>query len=317
MNNPWQNLNHNTIINAVELATGEKLSNILIQRNSYINRVYELEKYESKERIIVKFYRPGRWEKGLIQEELFLLNTLKDNDINVVAPLTYHQENLFNFEGINFTIFPKKGGRALDEFDEQRWQEIGRLIARMHLTSRTITNSQRIIWKPEIATGKHLDILLKGDHLPLNFRDSLKNSVDLLIDKTAQLFANEPLFLIHGDCHRGNLIHRPGEGVFIVDFDDSSVGPAVQDIWMLLPGTIEETERELEWFLSGYETFREFNRSSLTLIPALRAMRIIHYAAWCELQSEDSGFSEQFPEWGTTRYWNEIIRDIQSIVYRY
>jgi len=317
MKNVWQPLNHHTIIKAVEEATGEKLNSLLIQRNSYINRVYELEKAADQQRIIVKFYRPERWQKELILEELNFLGSLKEAEINVIAPLSYDQHTLFDYQGIFFAIFPKKGGRSLDEFDKESWQEIGRLIARMHLTGQSCTDSLRIVWTPQTATRNHLDIILQGDHLPPNFRDSLQNSVELLIAKTAELFADESLFLIHGDCHRGNLIHRPGEGIFIVDFDDSSIGPAVQDLWMLLPGSPEETEQELEWFLSGYETFREFRRGSLQLIPALRAMRIIHYAAWCELQSSDPGFEEQFPDWGTTRYWNETIREVQALVNYY
>ena len=59
----WQTLDHDSVLNAVEKTLGEKLSSVLRQRNSYINRVYELEKHASRERFIVKVYRPGRWAK--------------------------------------------------------------------------------------------------------------------------------------------------------------------------------------------------------------------------------------------------------------
>jgi Ser/Thr protein kinase RdoA (MazF antagonist) len=315
MNNVWQSLKHNKILNIIEETIGDKLTNLLIQRNSYINRVFELEKV-NKERIIVKFYRPGRWTKEMIGEEHALLVKLAENDIPVIEPINFNGSSLFLLDGISFAVFPKKGGRALDEFNKESWLEIGRMIARMHSVSETFDKSQRVVWRPAVATRQHLDILLQGDYLPFDFKSSLKNIVELFIEKADPLFKNEQLFLIHGDCHKGNLIHRPGEGTFIVDFDDISVGPAVQDLWMLLPDVPEESEQEINWFVEGYETFRDFNDDSLKLVPALKVMRIIHFAGWCALQSSDVDFDKHFSEWGSIKYWNELIRDVQELVFR-
>jgi len=125
----------------------------------------------------------------------------------------------------------------------------------------------------------------------------------------------QKFILLHGDCHKGNFIVRPGEGLFIVDFDDMCFGPAIQDLWMLLPDVVENCQNELSWFLDGYETFRAFDPDSLNLIPYLRAMRIIHYAAWLAVQSGEPDFNHNFPEAGTSRYWNLLIKDLQEIVY--
>jgi Ser/Thr protein kinase RdoA (MazF antagonist) len=84
---------------------------------------------------------------------------------------------------------------------------------------------------------------------------------------------------------------------------------------MLLPDTVENSQNELEWFLKGYETFREFDRESLKLIPALRGMRILHYAAWLAVQSRESDFLNNFPDTGKPKYWNGLIKDLQGIVY--
>lgn len=314
MTNCWQKLDHDTVLNAVEKITGEKLTNLFIRRNSYINRVYELEKASSRERFIVKFYRPGRWTSEMIMTEHDFLYRLSGNDLKVIVPLKFQGNSLMFLENIPLAIFPKKGGRAFDEFDKPRWQEIGRLLARLHLTGETVKNSQRISWRPAVATKKHLDILLNNGHLPPDFAVSLERVTELFIAKAEPLFAREKMLLIHGDCHFGNLIHRPEEGTFIIDFDDISVGPAVQDLWMLLPGTPQESAVELGWFLEGYRTFRDLDLRELELIPALKVMRIIHFASWCALQSGDPDFAEHFPEWGTLRYWNTLIRDIQEIV---
>ena len=40
---------------------------------------------------------------------------------------------------------------------------------------------------------------------------------------------------LHGDCHAGNVLWTDA-GPHFVDFDDARMGPAVQDLWMLMSG---------------------------------------------------------------------------------
>ena len=315
MQNRWQGLDHDSILNTIEATTGAKLTSLLIRRNSYINRVFELEKKDGKERFIAKFYCPNRWTKAMILEEHRFLEELSAKEIPVIPPIKHGGETLFALNNIPFAVFPKKGGRAFDEFNKESWQELGRLLARLHLIGETFKGSSRIVWKPGIATRKHMDILIGKGHVLPDFQKSLQDIVEFFIKKAEPLFADEQLLLIHGDCHKGNLIHRPGESIYIVDFDDISVGPAVQDLWMLLPGAPEESEQEIAWFLEGYETFHSFPARSMQLIPALKVMRMVHYAAWCALQSRDPDFEDNFPLWGKPRYWNELIKDIQETVF--
>ena len=144
----WQTLDHDSVLNAVEKTLGEKLSSVLRQRNSYINRVYELEKHASRERFIVKFYRPGRWAKEMILEEHQFLWDLAAKEIPVIPPLAFQNTTLFSTGSIHYAIFPKKGGRALDEFDQDSWQELGRLLARIHAVGALHKGSQRVTRRP-------------------------------------------------------------------------------------------------------------------------------------------------------------------------
>ncbi|MBU0672677.1 MAG: serine/threonine protein kinase [Candidatus Margulisbacteria bacterium] len=311
----WQNLTHDNIFKTVEETLGIKLSNICLKRNSYINRVYELEEHDSRDRFIVKFYRPGRWSTAQILEEHQFLKDLHDKEIPVIAPLLVNNKTLFMFGPIPYSLFPKKGGRAVNEFDQEGWLALGRTIARIHLIGEIKKRSQRLAWTPAIATKHHLGILTESDFLLPDFKRSFAQVCELFIKKAEPKFNQADLFLIHGDLHKGNLLLRPGEGLYIVDFDDCCVGPAVQDLWLLLPDTLENSENELSWFLSGYELFRSFNRGSLDLAPALQAMRIIHYAAWLAIQCQEPDFANHFPHAGTARYWNQLIKDLQEIVY--
>jgi len=320
----WENLTHDKILDTVEKTIGKKLSNLLLPRNSYINRVFELEEHDSRERFIVKFYRPGRWTEKMILEEHNFLQELADKEVPVIPPLPINNQTLFplatqppsNPAAIYYSLFQKKSGRALDEFNQESWEEIGRLIARIHLVGATHKESKRVKWQPAVATRHHLEVLLNSSFLLEDFKPAFKKSVEEFIKKADPLFNESEFLLLHGDCHKGNLIHRPGEGIYIVDFDDLCFGPAIQDIWLLLPDLPENCKNELSYFLKGYEVFRQFDYSSLELAPYLRGMRIIHFSAWLAVQSSEPGFNTHFPDAGTAKYWNELIKDLQEIVYR-
>jgi Ser/Thr protein kinase RdoA (MazF antagonist) len=304
----WEALTQDNILNSLEQQLQTPLGNLCLRRNSYVNRVYEVETTTTKTRYIAKYYRPGRWTRAMITEEHAFVAELAKADIPVIPALP---GELGVYTDIIFAIYPKKGGRALNEFDQETWLNLGRIIAKMHLVGVAQTSSNRISWTPTTATEAHAAILLPL--IPHSHQAGFTKAINAFINRSEPLFNAEQLLVIHGDLHRGNLIHRPDEGIYIVDFDDLCVGPAIQDMWMLLPGTPEECPQELEWFISGYETFRDFPYSSLPLIPALRTMRIIHFAAWCALQRDDLDFADHFPDWGTMPYWTQLIRELQYV----
>ena len=72
----WGPITTLSVLDIAESQLQKSVTNLCLQRNSYINRVYEIELAESKERFIMKFYRPGRWTKDMILDEHDLLNTL-------------------------------------------------------------------------------------------------------------------------------------------------------------------------------------------------------------------------------------------------
>ena len=127
------------------------------------------------------------------------------------------------------------------------------------------------------------------------------------MDAIIPLFEGVPSIRIHGDCHHGNILYRPGGAFHLIDFDDMAMGPPVQDIWMLLPGHPRESLAELDALAEGYEMFRPFVWDELHLVEALRAMRYVHYAAWCGRQQADQGFVQTVPGWGSSEYWQQEI----------
>lgn len=308
----FQNLTPDKVISLVEKVLGRSCTNLCRPLNSYINRVYEL-RADDDSGLIAKFYRPRRWSKQALQDEHDFLLELQNEEIPVVAPLVLQNgDTLAGYGDMYFAVFPKKGGRSFDEYNDEQWLEIGRLLGRIHMVGVRRESKDRIVMKPDISMAGQIDYLLGQKFIPPHLTEQFKDVTGQIIATISSLFVGVEMMRIHGDCHFANLLYRPNESFHIVDFDDMAIGPPVQDFWMLLPGYMRESLAEIEIFLEGYETFRAFDRRTLNLIEPLRAMRYIHYIAWCARQVAEDGFSHVAPDFGTAHYWQREINDLQE-----
>jgi Ser/Thr protein kinase RdoA (MazF antagonist) len=308
----FQGLTPEKVITCAEEGIGQRCTNLCRPLNSYINRVFELER-EDGTGLIIKFYRPGRWSReALLDEHSFLLE-LQGREIPVIAPLPMPDgKTLGQFGALPFACFPKCGGRSYDEYSEEQWLELGRLIGRVHAVGAIRPPRRRITLAPAHSTRQQLDSLLASAHIPPDLRPAFQKLTDALITEISPLFEQTRMIRIHGDCHFSNLIHRPGQSFYLIDFDDMALGPPVQDFWMLLPGRAPECPLEIDLFLEGYQSFMNFDRRSLALIEPLRAMRYIHYIAWCAHQVSEDGESRAAPNFGAHAYWEQELADLED-----
>jgi len=309
--NPFHLLNPDQIITLAERELGEPFSNICRPMNSYINRVYELES-RGKKGFIAKFYRPGRWSATALADEHRFLHELASQELPVIAPLTLKDGHTLGiYADIHFALFPKKGGRFTNEFTEEQWLALGRLLGRTHAIGALAKPGDRPTIHPAHSTTQHLDYLRGGKFVTPELEECFFRTTTELLGEITPLFAGQENLRIHGDCHASNLIYRPGESFYLIDFDDFASGPPVQDLWLLLPDLPERSLYEIDLFLEGYETFRPFDRRSLALIEPLRAMRFIHYQAWCAHQAEDLS-GPPTPDWGSLQYWRQELSDLED-----
>lgn len=308
----FSGLGPDRILGLVEESLGVRCTNLFRPLNSYINRVYELEE-EDGAGLIVKFYRPGRWSRDAVLDEHTFLLDLAGQELPVVAPLYFSDgTTLGSSESFLFAVFPKCGGRSFDEYNAEQWLQLGRLLGRVHSTGETKKAEHRICMDPGDSTSKHLHYLMAASCLPADLKFELQAAVGQIIAEISPLFTTVEKIRIHGDCHFSNIIHRPGESFYVIDFDDMAMGPPVQDVWMLLPGGLDQSYVELDYFLEGYETFRSFDRRTLRLIEPLRAMRFIHYMAWCAYQVEEDGETRAIDGFGSREYWQNEIADLKD-----
>ena len=303
------------ILTAVE-QIGLRCTGRCLALNSMENRVYEVEivlKEEPDSRYdafrVVKFYRPGRWSEEQILEEHRFLAELAEDDLPVVAPLPFPDgSTLKKIEelGILFCVFPKVGGRNLDEPSREQLEILGRLLARLHVVGACSQAPSRMELTPQTYGRANLEYLLGSNCLLPNFRSRYQDIVERLLSICEPWFAGVPSQRLHGDCHLGNMLWRQ-DGPLLVDFDDMLRGPCVQDLWLMVPGRDEDALARREVMVAAYEQMRRFDRETLRLIEPLRALRIIHFSAWIARRWEDPSFKRVFVDFGGERYWSEQI----------
>lgn len=306
----FEHLVPDVMLNAVEEALGRKMTGLATALPSYINRVYEIQTMDG-ERLIAKFYRPGRWSREALQDEHDFVADCAADEIPVIAPLILpNGGTIHESDGIYFTLFPKRFGRQLEINTDEDWLRVGRLLGRVHMAGSKRQAKARTDLHPRKTIAEHVQHLLDGGFISTNRVKEFKDVTSRILDLISDLFEDVEFIRIHGDCHCGNLLDRPGEGIMVIDFDDMMIGPAIQDLWLLLPGHADKCRREFNLLLRGYEQFRDFDDHTFRLIEPLRAMRIIYFLAWCSRQINDYKFRTMYPEWGCDAFWQREITDL-------
>ena len=312
---PYAALTPDRVLDALQ-AIGLDGDGRLTALGSYENRVYQLplsDPCQGHDEVVVKFYRPGRWSDAQILEEHAFAADLAAAEVPVVAPLNLLGRTLHHHGGFAFAVCPRRGGRQpeLEDLDVLEW--IGRFLARLH----TVGAGRPFEHRPALDAASHAheprDWLLAHEAIAPEVRGEWQA---LLKEALTRIESHSLLrgdadgaarIRLHGDCHPGNILWtpegRPGAGPHFVDLDDARMGPAVQDLWMLLAGERAQRTLQLSALLDGYEQFRDFDRRELVLIEPLRTLRLIHYSAWLARRWDDPIFPINFPWFGSADYW--------------
>ena len=300
------------ILRAVE-AAGLHTNPVCYPLNSFENRVYEVE-LEDRTRVVAKFYRPGRWSREQILEEHLFTAQLQADEIPVcpVRPFPAGQ-TLPPLDNIHYCIFERRGGRAPDELTEDLAERLGMLVGRMHAVGDRQDAPNRLRITPDNYIRDHLAWFSLNQTIPPYFKDRYFSAANEIADIADERLEGVPTQRLHGDLHMGNLLLR--DNVFnVLDFDDMVVGPAVQDIWLALPGRDQWADRLRAAFLDGYERFKPFPYKTINLIEPLRGMRMVHYAAWLARRWHDPIFPRTWPHFGTEDYWRQETEDLEDLL---
>jgi Ser/Thr protein kinase RdoA (MazF antagonist) len=306
---PYENLTPVAVLDALE-SVGLRGDGRMLGLNSYENRVYQVS-LEDGSTVVAKFYRPGRWTEAQILEEHAFSLALSEREIPVVSPMAIHRNTLHEFAGFRFAVFPRRGGRTPELEDEKVLEWIGRFLGRIHAVGAVAPFRARPALDAETFGEEPREWLLESGLIPEELREVWAGVSAEALDRAQPLMEGARNIRLHGDCHVGNILWTDA-GPHFVDLDDARMGPAAQDLWMLLAGDRATAARQLKALLAGYERFRDFDRAELSLIEPLRTLRLIHYAAWIGRRWEDPAFPAAFPWFGTTRYWQDRILELRE-----
>lgn len=277
--------------------------------NSFENRVYEVE-LEDRTRVVAKFYRPGRWTAAQILEEHRFLSELDTEEIPVCPVRAFPDgDTLKEAEGILYCLFDRRGGRSPDELDDTALARLGMFLGRMHNVGASRGEVDRPELTPDTYVRENVDWLADHHSLPRELETRYFDAALEIAAIADHYLEDIPRHRLHADLHLGNILFRDGL-LRVYDFDDMRIGPAVQDIWLALPGRDAEALRQREILLEAYERFRLFDRKTLRLVEPLRGLRMVHYATWLARRYHDPAFQIAWPQFGTSEYWSRETDDL-------
>jgi len=300
----FTSLSPDLILDGLE-SVGFNVDSGLLALNSYENRVYQFHD-ENLVKYVTKFYRPERWTEKQIREELNFALELEEQELPLVAPLSVNGESLFNYKGYYFTVSPCRGGRTfeVDDLDQLEW--MGRFIARIHAVASKKPFETRIALTTDDMLINSMHIIKTSGFVPKSLNTAFFTILEQVIEVASGQYKPKKQIRLHGDCHAGNIFWTD-KGPHFVDLDDCKMGPAIQDLWMMLSGDRNEQLLQLDTLLTGYEEFFTFDSSELILIESLRTMRVVHYMAWLCKRWHDPAFPRNFPWFDSEKYWEQQI----------
>ncbi|MET0266867.1 MAG: serine/threonine protein kinase [Duganella sp.] len=311
---PYSALTPACVLDALD-SIGLRGDGRLLALNSYENRVYQVG-IEDGPALVAKFYRPGRWSDAAILEEHAFTEELAQREIPVVPALALNGATLHHFGDFRFAVFARHGGRAPELDHPQVLEWTGRFIARIHAVGAVQPYAHRPALDVTTFGTEPCEFLQANGFIPADLRQAYASITAQALDGVRRSYerAGElPQLRLHGDCHGGNVLWTDA-GPHFVDFDDSRMGPAIQDLWMMLSGERAEQIRQMGDILAGYEDFCDFNPRQMHLVEALRTLRLIHYSAWLARRWDDPAFPVAFPWFNTQQYWQDRILELREQV---
>ncbi|HEY3519467.1 MAG TPA: serine/threonine protein kinase [Rhodanobacteraceae bacterium] len=304
---PYATLSPDCVLDAIA-AVRLRPDGRLLALNSYENRVYQVG-LEDGAFVVAKFYRPARWSDAAIAEEHAFARELAVAELPVVAPLAFDGITLLEHRGFRHAIYPRRGGRAPELESREQLEWVGRLIARMHGVGARAPFLHRGAIDRETFIAAPSRAVLASPLLPQRLHEEYRRAtarVHAAVDVRFEATGAIPHLRLHGDCHPGNLLWTD-TGPHFVDLDDARTGPAVQDLWMLA-----NDDAALDALMEGYAQFRDFDPRERALIPALRAMRQVHWAGWIAQRWHDPAFPAAFGHVAEPRWWEQHIEDLNE-----
>lgn len=274
---------------------------------------------DKSDKFVFRVYSLNWRSKTEIEEEIKLLNQLKENTISISYPLSDKDNNTIQTlnapEGDRFAVlFTFASGEKQHIISEETHFQIGQLIARIH----EITINQklnRVNYTPEVIlidSLKKVSAFLKSDTEEMNF---MKSAQTYLLKE----FENADISqirqgIVHLDIWFDNLNITADKQVTIFDFDFCGNGWLCLDLayYILQLHNIEKYEAKdyqpkVDHFLNGYESVTPLSAEEKRLIPMLGVSLYFFYLA-TQCQRYDNWSNSFLSENYLKRFINGLVK---------
>lgn len=241
-----------------------------------VNHTYFIS--DKKNKYVIRVYCHGWRTKTEIQEELWLLQLLKENSVSVSFPIPDKDNNLIQEinapEGQRYIVlFSYAKGEKMRFMDNETCFEMGCLMARFHnITSNK--NINRVNYNSELLLNKSYELLNHYFAEDLSEMKYLKK-IGLEISNTFKEIEQSEFQkgIVHLDIWYDNVTVNNKEEITIFDFDNCGNGFLILDIGYFFIQLFhieinkEIYESKVESFLNGYQKVREIAEKEIKLIP--------------------------------------------------
>lgn len=251
-----------------------------------VNHTYFIS--DKKNKYVIRVYCHDWRTKTEIQEELWLLQLLKENSVSVSFPIPDKENNLIQeinaHEGQRYIVlFSYAEGEKMRFMDNETCFEMGSLTARFHnITSNK--NINRINYNSESLLNKSYELLKHYFAEDLSEMKYLKE-IGLEISNTFREIEQSEVQkgIVHLDIWYDNVSVNNKKEITIFDFDNCGNGFLVLDIGYFFIQLFhieinkEIYESKVESFLNGYQKVRAITEKEIKLIPEAGASIFAFY----------------------------------------
>ncbi|HLO56535.1 MAG TPA: phosphotransferase [Saprospiraceae bacterium] len=279
---------------------------------------------DDTDKYVFRVYSLDWRTKTEIEEEIRLLNQLKENGISISYPLPDIENNYiqtFNApEGDRFAVlFTFAAGEKQHIISEETHFQIGQLIARLHkITIHKRLN--RIDYTPEVILMDSLNKVsdfLSSDTEEMNFMKSTQSY--LMKEFESADVSKIRQGIVHLDIWFDNLNITADNHVTIFDFDFCGNGWLCTDVayYILQLHNIEKYEAKdyqpkVDHFLKGYESVTPLSAEEKRLIPMLGVSLYFFYLG-VQCQRYDNWSNSFLSENYLKRFINGLVKRYYDI----
>jgi homoserine kinase type II len=201
-------------------------------------------------------------------------------------------EALRSLAGKPALLQPRLAGKHVHDANAHHCQEVGALLARIHLATRAQPlprkSDRGLDWM--LAEGPSLALQLPDDQLPL-LRDALAEIQTLKPRLLALPQAN-----LHADLFRDNVLFDGNHLAGVIDFYNACSGPMLYDLAIALNDWCSHEDGSLDpkraqALLGAYAALRPFNAAEAELWPAM--LRIACVRFWLSRLIASQSFAGQ------------------------